>query len=93
VITDFLASRSQVTKVGDSLSSELNIISGVIQGSCLGPLLFLLFINDITDVLRTNCTNCMCKLYADDLKLYANINVGDCKTTVLQESLDVCMVA
>jgi len=30
----------------------------------------------------------MCKLYADDLKLYASINVGDCKTTVIQESLD-----
>jgi len=84
-ITDFLASKSQVTKVGDSLSSELNIISGVIQGSCLGPLLFLLFINDITDVLPTNC---MCKPYADYLKLYASINVGDCTTTVIQESLD-----
>jgi len=46
---------------------------------------FLLFINDITDVLPTNC---MCKLYADDLKLYASINVGDCKRTVIQESLD-----
>ena len=85
-ISDFLAGRSQVTKVGNSQSSELSIISGVIQGSCLGPLLFLLFINDITDILPTNCK---CKLYADDLKLYTSVNVGDCNTTAIQESLDV----
>jgi len=47
--------------------------------------LFLLFINDITDVLPTDCR---CKLYADDLKLYASVNVGNCKTTAIQESLD-----
>jgi len=63
-IADFLAGMNQVTKVGDSQSSELSIISGVIQGRCLGPLLFLLFINDITDVVFTSC---MCKLYADGL--------------------------
>jgi len=49
------------------------------------PLLFLLFFNDITDVLSTDC---MCQLYADDLKLYVSVNVGDCKTTVIQEGLD-----
>jgi len=49
-IADYLAYRSQVTKVDDSLSGELSIISVVIQGSCLGQLLFLPFINDITGV-------------------------------------------
>ena len=45
-----------------------------------------LFINDITDILPANC---VCKLYADDLKLYASVNVGDYKTTAIQDSLDV----
>jgi len=39
-----------------------------------------------TDILPTNC---MCKLYADDLKqLYASINIGYCKTAVIQVCLD-----
>jgi len=45
----------------------------LIQDSCLGSLLFLLSINDITDVLPASC---ICKLYADDLKLYASGNVN-----------------
>jgi hypothetical protein len=47
---------------------------------------FLFTSNDVTDILPTNC---MCKLYADGLKLYASVNVGDCKTTEIHESLDV----
>ena len=42
----------------------------MVQGSCLGPLLFLLFINDILDEFNMTVT---CKLYADDAKMYTNI--------------------
>ena len=50
------------------VSSPLPVTSGVPQGSIIGPLLFVLYINDICDV----CTSFM-KLYADDAKLYRNI--------------------
>jgi hypothetical protein len=52
------------------LSNASKVTSGVPQGSVLGPVLFLIFINDICD-LFTNL-NVKCKLFADDLKLYAN---------------------
>jgi len=43
-------------------------VSGVIQGSELGPLLFLLYINNVTDIFSSTCAS---KLYADDIKLYS----------------------
>jgi len=70
-IKALLTGRTQRTRVGNSLSDSVELgSSGVIQGSCLGPLLFLLYINDVTSVVLSKCK---CKLYADDLKLYSEI--------------------
>jgi len=55
-LNDFLHNRSQVTQVGDAYSSENNLVSGIVQGSCLGPLLFVIYINDVTEALRSDCT-------------------------------------
>ena len=49
-------------------------MSGVIQGSCLGPILIVLYINDIVKLFDEQC---ICKLYADDLKLYTCTNFSD----------------
>jgi len=46
------------------------ILSGVVQGSCLGPLLFIVFINDISDLFSGD--TCV-KLFADDVKLYSKV--------------------
>ena len=73
-ISEFLTGRSQCTVVENEFSSVKKVMSGVIQGSCLGPLLFLLFINDIESI-RVNDSSC--KLYADDLKLYTNYTDSD----------------
>ena len=69
----YLSNRKQCTRVGSDTSSYSDIRSGVVQGSCIGPILFVLFINDLVDKLGPNTT---AKLYADDLKLYARINNG-----------------
>ena len=84
-IAFYLNNRAHRTRVGSCLSSSANIRSGVVQGSCLGPILFVLFINDIVDKLNSSTT---AKLYADDIKLYASITV-DSDFNNLQHSLDI----
>ena len=65
VITDFLSNRSFRVLVGNEKSAHFPVSSGVPQGSVLGPLLFLLYINDLPD----NISNYV-SLFADDLKMY-----------------------
>ena len=84
LILNFLRDRTQVTKVGCCTSQSVFLTSGVVQGSCLGPLLFLIFINDLVSVFNAKVTP---KLYADDLKLYASLS---CSNSIadFQENLD-----
>ena len=63
--TKFLTNRSMEVVVGGQNSSSFPVISGVPQGSVLGPTLFLIYINHISTTLFSNV-----KLFADDLKLY-----------------------
>jgi len=52
-------------------SSTLRVISGVPQGSVLGPSLFIIYINDVRDIIVRNTT---CKLFADDIDFYASVD-------------------
>ena len=65
----FLTKRSQFVAVDGSHSSHLEVVSGVHQGTVLGPTLFLLFINDIVD--RSDST---IRLFADDTVVYREIS-------------------
>lgn len=74
-IESYLTDRVQIVKIESSFSDYIHVPSGVPQGSHIGPLLFLLFINDISEIF----TNSQCLLYADDLKLYRKIDTcQDC---------------
>ena len=66
--TDYLSNREQRVVCEGSTSASKPVLSGVPQGSILGPLLFLLCINDITE-----CCHAQIYLYADDTKLMAPI--------------------
>ena len=66
----YLANRQQQCQVNNSLSDKREIICGVPQGSILGPLLFLIYINDLPNCL-TKTTPC---LYADDSQIFATSN-------------------
>jgi hypothetical protein len=53
-------------KCNKSISSSVSVTSGAPEGSVIGPLIFVLFINDLPVI----CPPCSIKLYADDVKLY-----------------------
>jgi hypothetical protein len=72
-IGDFLTGRSQRVVLSDGLSGFKPVLSGVPQGSVLGPLLFLIYINDICDLFSTSVA---IKLFADDIKIYMEIIDG-----------------
>ena len=65
-ITQFFANRTQYVCVNGSKPSIAAVVSGIIQGSILGPALFVLYINDIPSVCHAYCV----KLYADNVKVY-----------------------
>ena len=85
IITNFLSSRVQRVILPNGVSSFASVTSGVPQGSVLGPLLFLLYINDVCDIF--NGTTTKIKLYADDIKMYLEI-ANDLDTVELQRSID-----
>ncbi len=65
-------------------SSTANVESGVLQGSVLGSLLFLLYINDLPDAISTESTT---RLFADGCALYRNIETQE-DTQSLQDDID-----
>ena len=68
VITDFLYQRKQRVVLNGQHSSWTNVQAGVPQRSILGPLFFLIYINDLSDGLTSNP-----KLFADDTSLYSDL--------------------
>ena len=68
-LKNFLQNRTQRVMINGKFSSWQRVTSGVPQGSVLGPILFIIFINDLPQGL-----SCSSKLFADDTKLYMEIN-------------------
>lgn len=82
-IKSFLTNRKQRVKIDDCVSCFGDVKSGVPQGSVLGPLLFLIYINDMPDTIMY----CIIKLYADDSKLSSKVKKGEGSSIDLQSDL------
>jgi hypothetical protein len=74
IIKSFLTNRTQQVVVDGVKSHSAYITSGVPQGSVLGPLLFVIYINDLADIFPEGVIS---KLFADDAKLYTEIRTSD----------------
>ena len=70
-ITSFLENRKQHVVVGRETSSDAPVLSGVLQGSVLGPLLFVVYIDDVSDSPLSEGSTL--NLYADDMLLYKQV--------------------
>ena len=81
-LTHFLKLRKQRVVLNGQLSSWSNIESGIPQGSILGPLLFLIYIKDISKGLTTNV-----RLFADDVSLFSVVDNNNLSATNLNSDL------
>ena len=71
LIQSYLNNRLQYVSINNIESNRKSDIMGVLQGSVLGPLLFLIFINDLQ-----NCLKSIPRLLADDTALFADDTVS-----------------
>ena len=81
-IKSFLSDRKQRVRVENEFSSCTSVKSGFPQGLVLGPILFVMFINDMPDIVKS-----MCLLFADDAKIFRSVHHSS-DYTELQEDLN-----
>jgi len=81
-IREFLLGRTQRVRVVGQISEEVRVTSGVPQGSVLGPLLFIAYVNDIWSNMESTV-----RLFADDCVIYRKIK-NNADTEKLQKDLE-----
>ena len=82
-LKSYLTDRQQRVTINGAKSPWGKILAGVPQGSVLGPLLFLIFINDITHII----TRCKIRLFADDTCLFVEVDEPAEAAAILNENL------
>lgn len=86
-INSFVCNRHHYVRVGSTCSSKERSLCGVPQGSVMGPLLFILYISEVTKIIQKH--NFDVHLYADDVQIY-----GSClpsSTDLLSARLSICL--
>lgn len=87
----YLINRMQVCKYENSVSVPLQVLHGVPQGSVLGPILFILYLNDIVTFIKKHNADVEIQLFADDTLIYVIGKDIDIITDTLNKVLEhVC---
>ena len=81
-VKDFLNGRRQRVILNGECSDWKNVTSGVPQGSVLGPVLFIIYVNDMPDSLQN-----FCKIFADDTKIYTAVSKKSDQESLQQDLL------
>ena len=87
-LKNFLYERKQRVVINGKSSKWSDVLSRIPQGSILGPLLFIIYINDLPGVVGS-----VCKLFADDCKLYRNIESEADMMELQEDSARECTCA
>ena len=82
-IEDFLTARIQTVQVNSTKSDPAIVTSGIPQGSVLGPILFLIYINDLPDNIKSDIY-----LFADDTKVFKKVSSKE-EALELQQDIDI----
>ena len=86
-VTSYLTGRRQFVRINDAVFSTTDVCFGVPQGSILGPVLFNLYVNDLSDNLDLTISS---HQYADDTFLYSHCKPADINSSInnIQSNLD-----
>ena len=84
LLINYLEDCKQRVVLNGQTSSWKNILAGVPQGSVLGPILFLIYINDLPDGIKS-----ICKIFADDTSLFSKVKDKNCSTVELNNDLKI----
>ncbi|XP_069114292.1 uncharacterized protein [Argopecten irradians] len=83
-LEDFLVNRQQRVIINGETSKWGRVTSGIPQGSVLGPLLFVIYINDLPEMIKSTVY-----LFADDTKLFQIINSQESKKSIQEDLLQL----
>ena len=86
ILNDFLTNRKQREVLNGQCSSWVDIRAGAPQGSILGPLLFLIYVNDLPNGIKSEC-----KLFADDTSLFSVAH--DLNTSASDINIDLKLIS
>jgi retron-type reverse transcriptase len=85
LIRSYLSGRVRIVKVANEVSEDTHVSSGLLQGSVLGPLLFVPYINDITKVPLSACSYMI--LYANDMALIHPLDTENAVEKIQEDML------
>ena len=81
LLKNYLVDRRQSTSANGCISNEESVVWGIPQGSTVGPLMYIMYVNDIISCIQ----NCKYFMYADDTIIYTSGTLAECTDRLTQD--------